>query len=154
MIGSIIIYIYVCVYIYIYTYIYKLQKAISQSFPRNALHYMPLPIGTRDICFRPPVHPKGFLGISLTSLVRNGLTFDMLMYDGKLQNWLDFGFGMLIFFILVPLRFVETAQVFGHFLKNAWEEWPESLHAYVSWPPTDLIRFWLRGVGSIQFTTN
>ena len=29
--------------------------------------------------------------------------------------------------------------VSGYFLENAWREWPEILHADVSWPPTELI---------------
>ena len=29
--------------------------------------------------------------------------------------------------------------VSGHFLENAWREWPEILHADVSWPPSELI---------------
>ena len=29
-----------------------------------------------------------------------------------------------------------------HFLENAWREWPEILHDDVSWPPSELIRFW------------
>ena len=34
--------------------------------------------------------------------------------------------------------------VFGHFLENAWREWPEIWYAAVSWPPTERIRLWLR----------
>ena len=30
----------------------------------------------------------------------------------------------------------------GHFLKHAWREWTEILHADVSWPPSELIRLW------------
>ena len=32
--------------------------------------------------------------------------------------------------------------VSGHFLQNAWREWPEILHADVSWPPSELISLW------------
>ena len=32
--------------------------------------------------------------------------------------------------------------VSGHFLENAWREWPEILHADVSWPPPELISLW------------
>ena len=32
--------------------------------------------------------------------------------------------------------------VSGHFLKNAWREWPEMLHADVSWPSSELISLW------------
>ena len=34
--------------------------------------------------------------------------------------------------------------VSGHFLEKAWREWPEILHADVSWPPSELISLWLR----------
>ena len=30
----------------------------------------------------------------------------------------------------------------GHFLENAMEEWPEPWHADVSWPPSELMKFW------------
>ena len=30
-------------------------------------------------------------------------------------------------------------RVSGHFPENAWREWPEILHADVSWPPSELI---------------
>ena len=32
--------------------------------------------------------------------------------------------------------------VSGHFSENAWREWPEILHADISWPPSELIRLW------------
>ena len=32
--------------------------------------------------------------------------------------------------------------VSGNFLENAWREWPEILHADVSWPPSKLISLW------------
>ena len=34
--------------------------------------------------------------------------------------------------------------VSGHFLENAWREWPEIYYAAVSWPPSELIRLWIR----------
>ena len=34
--------------------------------------------------------------------------------------------------------------VSGHFLENAWREWPEIWYAAVSWPHSELIRLWLR----------
>ena len=33
--------------------------------------------------------------------------------------------------------------VSGHFLENAWREWPEIWYAAVSWPLSELIRLWL-----------
>ena len=29
-----------------------------------------------------------------------------------------------------------------HYLENIWKEWPDVWHAHVSWPPSELIRFW------------
>ena len=34
--------------------------------------------------------------------------------------------------------------VSGHFLGSAWREWPEIWYAAASWPPSELIRLWLR----------
>ena len=39
-----------------------------------------------------------------------------------------------------------SGEVPGHLLENAWREWPEILHADVSWPPSELIRIWPRSV--------
>ena len=54
-------------------------------------------------------------------------------------------------------------RVSGHFLENSWREWPEILHADVSWPPSQLISsgsqsvdflilglFWLSETGQIS----
>ena len=30
----------------------------------------------------------------------------------------------------------------GHILENAWREWPDILHADVTWPPSELISLW------------
>ena len=43
----------------------------------------------------------------------NGLKFSMLLYPDHLQNWLDFGYGLLIFFILVAFWFSETGHICG-----------------------------------------
>ena len=43
--------------------------------------------------------------------------------------------------------------VSGHFLKNAWREWPEILHADVSWPPSVLISSGWRSVDFCNFGT-
>ena len=42
--------------------------------------------------------------------------------------------------------------VSGHFLKNAWREWPEILHADVSWPSSELISLWLWSVDFSNFS--
>ena len=44
-------------------------------------------------------------------------------------------------------------RVSGHFLKNAWEEWPEILHASVFWP-SKFIKFWSRSVDFSLFGAN
>ena len=43
--------------------------------------------------------------------------------------------------------------VSGHFPKNAQREWPEILHADVSWPPSEMIRLWLWFVDFCNFCT-
>ena len=43
--------------------------------------------------------------------------------------------------------------VSGHFPENAWREWPEILHADVSWPPSELISLWPQSVDFSYFGT-
>ena len=69
----------------------------------------------------------------------------MLMYPDHLQYWLDYGHGLVIFTILALFDLVKRVK-FGvsmHFWGNWWGEWHEILHADVSWPPSELIWFWL-----------
>ena len=35
-----------------------------------------------------------------------------------------------------------SREVSGHLPENAWRDWPEILHADVSWPPSELISLW------------
>ena len=42
----------------------------------------------------------------------------------------------------VRLSVRPSGEVSGHLPENAWREWPEILHADVSWPPSELIRLW------------
>ena len=42
-------------------------------------------------------------------------------------------------------------EVSGHLLENAWREWPEILHADVSWPSSELISLWPRSVDFSSF---
>ena len=74
----------------------------------------------------------------------NGLKFDMLMYPEHLENCLDLGHRLLIFFILVVFWLSETGQISGHFLRNAKEEWPQIWHVGVFWPSSEKVRFWSR----------
>ena len=43
--------------------------------------------------------------------------------------------------------------VSGHFPENASREWPETLHAHVSWPPSELISIWSWSVDVSNFGT-
>ena len=42
-------------------------------------------------------------------------------------------------------------EVSGHLPENAWREWPEILHADVSWPPSELISLWPRSLDFYNF---
>ena len=71
----------------------------------------------------------------------------MLVYPDHLQNWLDYGYGMVIFLILVLFWLSETGQIWGF---QAFSGKPivemEILHADVSWPLSELIRLCLQFV--------
>ena len=88
----------------------------------------------------------GIPGISQIRHGGNGLKFCMLMYLDHLQNCLVYGYGLLIFLILALFWLSKTVLVkfvvSGHFLENAWREWPEILSADVSWPYSELISLW------------
>ena len=97
----------------------------------------------------------GFPDISWRTHGGNHLKFWTLMYLDHLQNWLVYGYGLLIFVILALFDLVKRVKfgVSGHFLENAWRKWPEILHADVSWPPSELISLWLRFVDFCNFGT-
>ena len=61
----------------------------------------------------PSVRPERFQGICQRMLGGNGLKFCMLMYLDHLQNWLDYGHGLLIFLLLAPLWLSETGRIRG-----------------------------------------
>ena len=44
-----------------------------------------------------------------------------------------------------------SGEVSGHLPENAWREWPEILHADVSWPPSELFSLWPRSVDFSNF---
>ena len=69
----------------------------------------------------------------------------MLLYPDHPQNWLDYGYGLVIFLILVLFWLGETGQIWV-FLENPLRKWPEILHADVSWLLSELIRLWLQFV--------
>ena len=62
---------------------------------------------------RPSVCPERFPGICRRTHGGNGLQFYMLMYLDRLQNWLVYGHGLLIFLILALFWLSETGQIWG-----------------------------------------
>ena len=44
-----------------------------------------------------------------------------------------------------------SGEVSGHLPENTWREWPEILHADVSWPSSELISLWPRSVDFSNF---
>ena len=103
----------------------------------------------------PSVRPERFPGICRRMHGGIGLKFYMLMYLDHLQNWLVHGCGLLIFLILALFYLVKRVRfgVSGHFPENAWRDWPEILHADVSWPSSELISSWLWSVDFSNFGT-
>ena len=77
----------------------------------------------------------------------------MLLYPDHIQNWLDYGYGLVIFLILVLFWLSETGQILGFqaFSKNPLRKWPKILHAHVFWPLSELIRLWLQFIDSSNF---
>ena len=61
----------------------------------------------------PSVHPERFPGICRRMHGGISLKFYMLMYLDHLQNWLVYGYGLLIFLILALFRLSETGQILG-----------------------------------------
>ena len=76
---------------------------------------MTTPLGSRSIMFSgcSSTRLERFPDISRKMHERNGLQFGMLMYPDHLQNWLDYGHGLLIFFPLAPLQLSETGRIWG-----------------------------------------
>ena len=61
----------------------------------------------------PSVRPERFPGICRRTHGGSGLKFCMLMYRDPLQNWLDYGHGLLIFLFLAPLWLSEMGEIWG-----------------------------------------
>ena len=61
----------------------------------------------------PSVRPERFPGICRRTHGENGLKFYMLMYLDHFQNWLVYGYGLLIFQILALFWLSETDQIWG-----------------------------------------
>ena len=75
--------------------------------PTNRNRFMACP----SVC--PSVRPERFPGICRRTHGGNGLKFYMLMYLDRLQNWLVYGHGLLIFLILALFWLSETGQIWG-----------------------------------------
>ena len=71
----------------------------------------PWPFCGMSVC--PSVRPERFPDICRRTHGGNGLKFCMLMYLGHLQNWLDYGHGVLIFLLLASLWLSEMGQIWG-----------------------------------------
>ena len=61
----------------------------------------------------PSVRPERFPGICRRTHGGNGLKFCMLMYLEHLQNWLDYGHGLLILLLLASLWLSEMGKIWG-----------------------------------------
>ena len=79
--------------------------------PTNRNRFTACPSVRPSVC--PSVRPERFPGICRRTHGGNGLKFDMLMYLDRLQNWLIYGHGLLIFLILVLIWLSETDQILG-----------------------------------------
>ena len=55
----------------------------------------------------------GFPGIFWKTHLGNGLKFCMLMYPDHFQNWLDYGYSLLIFLILMLFWLGEMGKIWG-----------------------------------------
>ena len=86
----------------------------------------------------------GFPAISRRTHRGNGLKFFMLMYLDHHQNWLVYSHGLLMLQFWCYFNFVRWVKFggSGHFSRNSWREWPENLHADLSWPLSEPITLW------------
>ena len=156
----------------------------------------PWPFYGMSVC--PSVRPDSFPGFCCRTLGGNDLKFYMLMYLDRLQIWLVYGYGLLIFLIWALFWLSGACQIWGfrafpgerieglawnmvcccilttfrtdkimiavwwfcefwycvdlvklvkfgvsgNFQENPLRKWPEMLHAGVSGPPLELIRWW------------
>ena len=80
----------------------------------------------------------------------------MLLYPDHIQNWLDYGYGLVIFLILVLFWLSEMGQICGFqaFSVKQLRTSPEILHADISWPLSELVRLWLQFVDFFNFYAN
>ena len=95
-----------------------------------------------------------FPGISWRTHWGNGLKYGVLLYPDHLQNWLDYGYGLVIYSNFGAILILVKRVKFGvsrHFLENPLRKWPEILNADVSSPLSELITIWLQFVDFSNF---
>ena len=98
----------------------------------------------------------GLPGISWGTHGGNGLKYGMLLYPDHLQNWLDYGNGLVIFLILVLFLLSETGQIWG-FQAFSGKPVEEMAWNFVCWcilttfSLSELIRLWLQFVDFSNF---
>ena len=79
--------------------------------PTNRNRFTACPSVRPSVC--PSVRPERFPAICRKTHGGNGLKFYILMYLDRLQNWLVYGQGLLIFLILALFWLSETGQIWG-----------------------------------------
>ena len=79
--------------------------------PTNRNRFTACPSVHPSVC--PSVRPERFPGICQRTHWGNSLKWYMLMYLDRLQNWLVYGHGLLIFLILALFWLSETGQIWG-----------------------------------------
>ena len=79
----------------------------SLVHPTNRNRFVACP----SVC--PSVRPERFPGTSRRTHGGNGLIFCMMVYLVYLQNWLDYGHGLLIFLLLASRWLNEMGQIWG-----------------------------------------
>ena len=106
--------------------------------------FMPPPLDARGIMFSgcPSVHP------SVRSLKYPLLTCTWVRWSTR---WTVTVLRHVRPSVCPSLR--PSGEVSGHLPNNAWRDWPEILHADVSWPSSELISLWLWSVDFSNFGT-
>ena len=109
-------------------YIFGLSVHLTAQYPKYP-YVGPLvhPTNCNYFLNSPSVHPDRFPGISQRMHRGNGLKFCTLMYLDHIQNWLDYGCGLLIFLIRALFSLSETDKIWSfwtfpreHMQRMAW----------------------------------
>ena len=129
---------------------YKIRNWTCDGKCQLGKFVMPPPLGAGGIMFsgcpsvRPSVHP------SVRPSVRS------LKYPLLTCTWVRWSTRPTVTVLRhvrpsVRLSVRPSGEVSGYLPENAWREWPEILHADVSWPSTELISLWPRSVDFSNF---